>query len=85
MNLRNDIEKIDSRQALSKFLEDLSARLERGEIKWENRDMAQYIEAMSAWIADMDGYYRNVRHEPCPDKPSWRTLAEIILASSQYE
>jgi hypothetical protein len=85
MNPANETTNINSRAALSVFLKDLSGRLARGEVEWENRDMVQFIEAMSAWVADMDGYYKNAHGQPCPEDPSWRMVAQIILASSQYE
>ncbi len=51
---------------------------------WENADLGPFLEAMSAWIEDMDGYYRN-RGEAVPNRPDWSTLAEILAAARVYE
>ena len=78
------IEKIQSRTDLAAFVEELAEGLRSGKVMWENADLPSYLEAMAAWIADMDGYYANIG-KSCPEEPSWRTLAEILLAASQYE
>ena len=50
----------------------------------ELRDLPAFLEAMAAWVEDMEGYYQN-RGEELPDQPRWRTLGEILLAARVYE
>ncbi|GAA5504553.1 hypothetical protein Dxin01_04331 [Deinococcus xinjiangensis] len=47
-------------------------------------EIASFLEAMSAWTEDMDGYYAN-RGEEIPEMPSWRMFAEIVTAALSYE
>ncbi|WP_442857041.1 DUF7660 family protein [Arthrobacter sp. YN] len=51
---------------------------------WENADLESFLEAMSAWTRDMDGYFMN-RGEPVPDVPSWQLFAQMLLAAKIYE
>ena len=39
--------------------------------EWENRDLPSYLEAIAAWVDDMDGYYRNLG-EDSPTSPLGR-------------
>ena len=75
---------ISSRQDLSKFIAEMRRRLETNPGEWENVDLAAFLEAMAAWVDDMDGYYAN-RGEPMPDPPTWSTFGEILLAATVYE
>ena len=46
--------------------------------------LADYLEAMAAWIQDAEGYYRN-SGQPVPQQPSWHNFAEILSAAKVYE
>ncbi|BCW08331.1 fumarylacetoacetate hydrolase family protein [Arthrobacter sp. NtRootA1] len=59
-----------------------SLRQEPG--NWENSDLESFPEALSAWTRDMDGYFANLG-EPVPDEPSWRLIAQMLLAARVYE
>ena len=83
MNMQNRIKEIGSREDLAKFVEEMSATLRSGQ-QWENRDLKSFLEAMAAWIGDMDGYFEN-QGEVCPKEPSWQTFAQILAASTVYE
>jgi hypothetical protein len=52
--------------------------------EWENLTLAKYLEAVSAWTQDMDGYYKN-NNLPIPIEPSWSNLADIFIAAKTYE
>jgi hypothetical protein len=76
------IESIRTRQDLSSFIVSLSRR---DMTAWENQDLPSFLEAMGAWVNDMDGYFRNVQGRSAPDQPSWQLFAQILLAASVYE
>ncbi len=78
------VQRVDSRAALATFVRVLLSDLERGEVPWENATLPRYLEALSRWLEDMDGYYLG-RGEPVPEQPSWRTLADILMAATMYE
>jgi hypothetical protein len=82
--LHKKIEAISSKDALADFVAELRSDLETSGDSWENPTLDRYLEAMEAWIRDMDGYYKN-SGQPVPESPSWRTLADILYAAKIYE
>ena len=52
--------------------------------EWQNKTLDEYLEALSAWVQDMDGYYRN-NNRPVPASPDWKNVAEMMLAAKHYE
>jgi hypothetical protein len=79
-----DTGRVHSREDLAQFVRALAKELRERPEAWQNPDLDSFLEAMSAWIEDMDGYYRN-RGESVPSRPEWRTLAEILAAARVYE
>lgn len=75
---------VRSREDLAQFVRGLAEDLRQRPEAWENADLGPFLEAMSAWIEDMDGYYRN-RGEAVPVQPQWSTLAEVLAAVRVYE
>jgi len=73
-----------SREDLAVLVRGFADDSRRNPDEWENRDLPSYLEAMAAWIEDMDGYYRN-RGEVAPDQPTWKTLGQILRAAKVYE
>jgi len=84
MDLRATLEDIDSRDDLVLLIDQLRWDLESNREAWENVDLSSFLESMSAWLRDMDGYYQNIG-EPVPASPTWKTIGEILLASRVYE
>lgn len=84
MELYEQVENVKSREDLIKFINQLRMDLQINKGKWENITLEDYLEAMESWIEDMDGYYLNV-NQPFPTQPSWKTIADILYASSMYE
>lgn len=83
MNIQDQIGNIGSREDLAEFVVELRKSLRNGQ-QWKNRDLDAFLDAMSAWIEDMDGYFENIG-EPCPNQPTWRTFAQILAAAAIYE
>ncbi|QYY31135.1 MULTISPECIES: DUF7660 family protein [Cupriavidus] len=84
MNLQDQIGEIDSKERLADLVAALLDDLVRNPQEWENVSLEGFLAAMEAWIRDMDGYYKNAG-QPIPDMPTWRTLADILLAARVYE
>jgi hypothetical protein len=78
------VQQVHSRADFIKFLGALRDHLERKPEEWENRDLASFLNALAAWVEDMDGYYQNLG-ESVPDQPSWKTMGQILLAARVYE
>jgi len=75
---------VRTREDLARFIQDLADDLRQNPGAWENRDLGSFLEALSAWVADMDGYHRN-QGEPVPAIPEWRTIAAMLAAARVYE
>lgn len=84
MDLKEKIEMVASKRDFVKFLTDLRRNLIAHPEEWGNNTLERFLEALSAWTEDMDGYYEN-HHLPVPAVPSWKVLAEMFLASKYYE
>jgi hypothetical protein len=78
------VDTINSRADFVKFVRELATNFETSPEDWENNDLNSYLEAMAAWVEDMDGYYQN-SGQPSPQQPSWKIMAEILLAARYYE
>ena len=83
-DMREQIERIRSREDLAQFVEELKSTYGRDGKQGENRGLPSFLDAMAAWISDMDGYFANIG-EPCPVEPTWKTMAQILAASTMYE
>ncbi|WML58103.1 hypothetical protein [Neobacillus sp. PS2-9] len=84
MELYEKVENVKSRADLIKFIKHLRMDLQSNRAEWENITLEDYLEAMEAWVNDMEGYYLNTNH-PVPKQPSWKTIADILYASGMYE
>jgi hypothetical protein len=84
MDLNGMLEEINSKDDLALLVDQLRWDLDRNPEAWENANLASFLEAMSAWLRDMDGYYLNLG-KTVPTLPTWRTIGEILLASRIYE
>ena len=82
--MKIQVNEIETREDLVKYLEEFRLSLHSNSEEWDNKDLASFLEGMSAWVADMDGYFSNIG-EQCPEKPEWRTFAQILAASKVYE
>lgn len=84
MKLGDEDKKVNSRIEFVTFLQAFREDLKHNPEKWENGDLSSFLEAMAAWIEDMEGFYLN-QNRPVPDQPTWNVLAEILLAARVYE
>jgi hypothetical protein len=79
-----DVEKIQNREDLTQWINELRENLKNHPETWENTDLGRFLGALSSWIDDMDGYYKN-HGLPVPQTPSWKTIAEMLAAAALYE
>jgi hypothetical protein len=84
MELREQAEKIQSRDDLLRFIHHLVQDLRTCPERWENTSLDAYLAAMAAWVQDMEGYYLN-RGQAAPQHPAWKHIGEILLAARIYE
>jgi len=84
MELHERVNNIKTKQDLGQFVGALRADLATNPERWENPTLDRFREAMEAWIADMEGYYKN-RGEVPADPPTWKTFGDILIAATMYE
>lgn len=78
------LENISEREDFCSFVEALRHDLLNNRDQWENIALSDFLEAMQAWVEDMDGYYTSKGTE-IPVQPSWRIFSEILMAARIYE
>jgi len=78
------LDAIQSRPDLVEFIEAMLSDLKSNPDQWENADLTSFLDAMAAWINDMDGFYQNHGKQFSEDQ-SWKLFAEILFASRIYE
>lgn len=76
---------INSRGDLVSFIYALQNELEEQPEIWENHDLHTYLGALARFLNDADGYYRNAGLNVDADKPSWRLLADSLVAATAYD
>ncbi|MEN2489514.1 hypothetical protein AAYQ05_17055 [Flavobacterium sp. B11] len=84
MNNINDFEVVD-RISFVKFLYLLRKDfLDNHEI-WNNNNLSVFLEALSSYAEDIQGYYDNTKQIIDADKPDWKTFADIFKGARIYE
>ena len=80
----NNCPRISSGNDLIKFISALTKDLKENPDEWGNKDLPSYLEAMTAWMEDMDGYYENTNQE-LPKDINWKVISDILMAARVYE
>ena len=84
MTLAEHTNSIRSREDFVAFVKALRKDLHDNPATWENANLERFLEALAAWVEDMDGYYAN-RGKPVPQQPDWKAAAEMLMAAKMYE
>jgi hypothetical protein len=78
-----------SRHTFIEFLNLLTEDYKNNQSHWENDNLGSFLEAMSRYAQDIDGYYINMAKDLGknidPDIPSWQVFADILRGSIVYE
>lgn len=78
------INEINSKEDFVNFVELLVSNLKSNPQEWTNKTLPEYLESISSWTEDMDGYYKN-NDVPMPENVSWKVFANILIAAKIYE
>ena len=84
MSLNEQVNGIQTRADFVLFVRDLLQNLRQKPDDWENQGIEAYLDAIAAWVEDMDGFYLN-QGVPVPQQPDWKLLGQILLAAKYYE
>ncbi|MFE6894093.1 hypothetical protein [Streptomyces sp. NPDC057694] len=77
-------ERVNSREDLAAFVRALQRNHAEDRSSWENPDLPDFLEALSAWIDSAGGWYRYHGHEE-PADGDWRFFARALMAATMYE
>ena len=75
---------IKSKADLVEFVRALGDDLQAKPEAWENATLERYLSALASWLEDSAGYYQN-QGRAVPVSPSWRDVAEMLMAATMYE
>ena len=77
--------KVTDRKSFEKFISLLLSDFKKNPENWENNRLDLFLEAMSRYTADLDGYYKNIEPEYDADIPTWKVFADIMRGAVVYE
>lgn len=83
MELHGQIEKIQTKEDLANFISCLRMDLDANADSWENPTLELFFEAMEAWLLATN--YLEKSGGCTDEKPSWKTIANILYAAKMYE
>lgn len=67
------------------FLKEFRKDLKESKSNWENRTLEDFLEAMEAYTADVQGFYNNMKMNVDADIPTWENFKTILEGASIYE
>lgn len=73
-----------SLETLQASLDEIVRDWETDGARWTNQTAGEFVEALAAWLADMDGYYARRGTTAAAQSP-WRVIADAIAAARHYE
>lgn len=76
---------VTDRQLFVKFLDLLLKDYQDNSEEWENRTLPEFLEAMSRYTEDIQGYNNNMNLKVNADKADWSTFADIFNGAVIYE
>jgi heme oxygenase len=75
---------INTKQEFLTFLDDFIADYKNNRADWQNDNLEDFLKAMSSWIEDMDGFYKN-QNLPIPTNINWQIFSDMLQAAKMYE
>lgn len=84
MELKEQVARVNSKGDLVELIKALCHDLQGRPQEWENDTLERYLWALASWIEDSDGFYKN-QNRPVPVDPSWKNIAEMLIAAKMYE
>lgn len=84
MNDAGEFDEVCTRDDFVRFLTALARSRREEPEAWENDTVEALLDAMAAWVEDMDGYFENIG-QAVPEQPSWRFVVQMLLAARVYQ
>jgi hypothetical protein len=83
MELHEQMENVQTKEDLAKFIAGLRTDLDTQGQSWENPTLERFLEAMAAWLAAKDHLEKN-QNRPSEDL-TWKAVAKMLYAAKIYE
>lgn len=83
MKLHEYPDHVRSRSDFIAFVRELRQELIQNPQRWENASLEEYLEAVAAWVQDIEGDAGD-QEEQIPSS-SWRWFCLMLLAATTYE
>ncbi|WP_260985557.1 hypothetical protein [Paenibacillus xylanexedens] len=83
-NIYENLEKIENREDIVRFISSLVDDLKNNSKDWANISLGDYLNGMASWIEDMDGLYPESEREQL-EQLDWKLVAMILYSGSRYE
>lgn len=77
--------KVTNREDFAKFIDLLYNEFNSNTETWSNRNLADFLQALSSYTEDIQGYYDNMELKINADLPDWQTFADILKGATMYE
>ncbi len=77
--------KVTDRQTFIKFLNILRKDFLDNPEDWENKTLSDFLEALSAYTEDIQGYYDNMKQNVDANKADWQMFADLFKGAKIYE
>jgi hypothetical protein len=77
--------KVTDRQSFIKFIDLLRKDFVDNPESWENTKLEDFLEALSSYATDIQGYYDNTNQNINAVEANWQTFADIFKGASIYE
>lgn len=79
-------DKVSDRNDFLAFVGHLVANLQSHPEEWENDSLESFLESFCGFVASAERYYKNVWNKSIDmNAPSWRIIADSLLAAKTYE
>jgi len=85
MNEKVNDFKVTDRQTFIQFLDLLRQDFLENRESWESKTIPDFLEALSAYTEDIQGYYDNMKQDVNADMANWSTFADIFKGAKIYE
>lgn len=76
---------VADRQTFIEFIDLLRKDFLDNPESWESKTLPDFLESLSAYSQDIQGYYDNMKLNVNADKPNWSTFADIFKGAKVYE
>lgn len=76
---------VNSRQSFVEFLRLLLLDYSKSPDEWENDNIGSFLEAMSRYADEIQGYYDNIGQDVDANLPSWKVFSDILRGAKIYE